>query len=874
MNYRVIISALAASLICLGAHAIPARPGAFNYTQPDGSVIRLELHGDEFFSWTTLAGTNQAVELDANGYWRPTTITMEQRNEAMQIRSRVNSLRIATRSSANNIMTHGERHIPVLLVEFQDQEFSVENPQEQFIALLNQSGYSENGGTGSVQDFYLENSHGQFKPIFDVYGPVTLQHEMKYYGEPVRNSQGKIIENDIQPELALYEAALLLDDSIDFSQYDVNNDGYVDMTLFYFAGYNQAEGAHENTIWPHQWSLQDSSLPEARNARFDGKAIGKYFCTSELRGNEGVNMCGVGTTCHEFAHSLGLPDFYDTDYETNGISGGLYVFSTMASGSYNNDGRTPPYFNAEERIMLGWMDEEDMKELPAGTTFIPAMKGNVAFKSFTDTDGEYFIYEYRDKTGWDEPLPEGMLVYHADKSTARTVGGVTPYNHWARWASYNMINAYGDHPCFYVVPADDQQNLYYRGKVKDMVFPGNKNITTFEPVDWESEITGLSLTDITLEKGEGVSVTASYSDFWIVSGTVRTQNGAVIPGVRVALSIEDPAGNIQMSLRHKDDAPKEISVCYTGNDGFFQFHLEELGCLDATSVRLIFSKDAYQTTSEVITPKKRGTTIEKTMLQVGEGVASEYSYYDKNATSLYVSGEPALGNSQMASILIPAEDLPADGGTVVSVMLYQAFPADAYYVIIDSGEERLLTYKVPGLGNDTRSGPVLVNLPSVSFPAGQDIHVGYAVVNMHPGDERYNGFPFITTLGGNHLYFSPLNLEKSDWFDQGDDGHDLYFAAYIANRSSEAGDIIHSFSQMGINAINDPKNGTYTAGDNFLLGVDCFEGSYPESVSWVMDGKPQNGNSVVLSEGKHTITATLKYADGSVETLELSIDVK
>ena len=86
MDYRVIISALAASLICLGAHAIPARPGAFNHTQPDGSVIRLELHGDEFFSWATLAGTTQAVELDADGYWRPTTITMEQRNEAMQIR--------------------------------------------------------------------------------------------------------------------------------------------------------------------------------------------------------------------------------------------------------------------------------------------------------------------------------------------------------------------------------------------------------------------------------------------------------------------------------------------------------------------------------------------------------------------------------------------------------------------------------------------------------------------------------------------------------------------------------------------------------------------------------------------------------------------
>ena len=865
MNYRVFLSALAASLISLAAYAIPAKPGAFNYTQPDGSIIRLELHGDEFFSWTTLAGTSQAVELDANGYWRPTTITPGQRQEALRRRNQVNSQRISRRSHANDLMTHGERHIPVLLVAFQDQDFSIDNPQEQFIALLNQSGYSENGGTGSVQDFYLENSHGQFKPIFDVYGPVTLQHEMKYYGEPVRNSQGKIIENDIQPELALYEAALLLDDSIDFSQYDVNNDGYVDMTLFYFAGYNQAEGAHQNTIWPHQWNLQGSSSAEARNARFDGKALNRYFCTSELRGNEGVNMCGIGTTCHEFGHSLGLPDFYDTDYEDNGYAGGLYGFSTMDSGSYNNNGRTPPYFNAEERIMLGWMEEEDLKVLPPGATVIPSITGNVAYMSKTDTSGEYFIYEYRDKTGWDRPLPEGLLVYHADKSTTRSVGGISPYDHWDHWSWYNKINAYGDHPCFYIVPADDQKNLAYSGKGRNMVFPGDKNITTFTPIDWEESFTGLTLNNITLFPGEGVSVNANYSDERIIMGLVQTQNGVGIPGVRVTVRKSNPAENASLRPRQKKSAPETEYECITANDGTFQIKMESF---DSPDARITFSKDGYQTLSRDFTVK-RLNRVQEVLFRLGEEVANTYRYYDEDEDAYY-GGYPPLGNSQMASIRIPADELPESGGIVTSVMFYPVCPADAYYVIIDSGEERLLTYKVPGL-EEGADEPILVDLPSRVFPAGKDLYVGYAVENAQV---EYEGYPIIIIPGGNHCYYSSLNLEQSNWEYQENEGFDLFLAADIAAQTSEADDMIHTFSQMGINAINDPKNGTYAVGDNFLLGVDCFEGSHPESVSWFMDGKAQNGNSVVLTDGKHTITAALKYADGSVETLELSIDVK
>ena len=435
-----------AVLIATVAQAVPAMPGLFKYVQPDGSVVMLRHHGDEFFHWTTDA-SGQCMVLGLDGYYRPGSVNPVLREAGRQRRAQANQLRFkAARTHADNIMTHGERHIPVFLVQFPDQPFRISDPVAQFTALLNQEGYAENGGTGSVTDYFQANSHGAFRPVFDVYPIVTLAHEMAYYGD----------SHDNRAPEAVIEAAKALDAQVDFSQYDVDNDGYVDMCLMYYAGYNEAEGGPEETIWPHQWSVPSSP-------RFDGKYLGAYFCTSELKWNSGVWMCGIGTTCHEFGHSLGLPDFYDTDYEENGYCGGLYDFSIMCSGSYLNDSHTPPYYNAVERLYLGWMISEDIPELPMGECLIKAIQNDIAYRTPTETEGEFFLYEYRDATGWDAYLPKGMVVYHADQSTVRMVGGITPHDHWATWYYYNMINAYGNHPCFYVVPAADQTSLDYRG---------------------------------------------------------------------------------------------------------------------------------------------------------------------------------------------------------------------------------------------------------------------------------------------------------------------------------------------------------------------------------------------------------------------------
>ena len=126
-------------------------------------------------------------------------------------------------------------------------------------------------GTGSARDYFGDNSMGAFQPQFDVYGPYDLPNNMAYYGG---NSGG----SDKNPRQMIIDACTLASNAgVDFTQYDTDNDGYVDNVFVYYAGYNEAEGASSNTIWPHRWVLANTST------KFNGKIVYDYACTSRIK---------------------------------------------------------------------------------------------------------------------------------------------------------------------------------------------------------------------------------------------------------------------------------------------------------------------------------------------------------------------------------------------------------------------------------------------------------------------------------------------------------------------------------------------------------------------------------------------------------------
>ena len=478
-------------------NAVPARPGRFTVTQPDGTRITLQQHGDEWGHWLTNA-SGQMVRADEDGFYRVVPAVeaaairqkaVENRTLRRQARAQAQArARRAPRANAAPIAI-GQKHFLVILVEFTNKSFAAgEGTNAAFTALLNEPGYSVNGGTGSARDYYYDNSHGVFEPIFDVYGPVKMDTTYAYYGQ--NDWQG----NDRRPEEAVIQGCQKLDDQIDFTRYDNDGDGTVDLVFMYYAGQGEADGGSATTIWPHQWEISSTG----KHLELDGKVIDSYACTNEVNGWDG-KMCGIGTACHEFGHAMGLPDFYDTDYDDNGQAGGLFTFSTMDGGAYNNNGRTPPYFNIEERILLGWLDRNEVI-LPfakSGTYTIPSVHEDIAYMTPTDKEGEYFVYECRGSNGWDASLPgHGMLVYHVDKSDRNVFNWATAQALWDEWNDSNSINANGNHPCFYIIPAPDQDNLKYgytsgfyssfdeETYGPKIPFPGKDRVTSYTPKSW------------------------------------------------------------------------------------------------------------------------------------------------------------------------------------------------------------------------------------------------------------------------------------------------------------------------------------------------------------------------------------------------------
>lgn len=823
---------LATLALLLGAFhilsAVPAYPGKIRVTQPDGSVITIRIHGDEWFHYVT-DESGQVVARGTDGFYRPAEMpSAAQRAEALRMREEAGRMRAQAASAAKaGSMSMGTHRIPVILVEFQDVPFVISDPRAAFDALLNQEGYSANGGTGSVRDFYVENSHGQYDPVFDVFGPYTLSKNSADY---VNNAGG-----------ALVEACQAMNADIDFSRYDSDGDGYVDMTLMYYAGHNAAETGLENEqIWPHQGYAGGST-------RLDGKRIYKYFCTSELKGYSGSNMCGIGTTTHEFAHSLGLPDFYDTDYSTNGSAGGLYSYSTMCSGPYNNNGRTPPYFNTEELIMLGWMDGYTEIESQGSLTVTP-VQNRVAYRIPTSTDGEYFVLECRGKTGWDSALPgNGLLVYHVDKSQRQVTilqagwGGETYENTyaaaalWNNWQYTNAINENGSHPCFYIVPAADVESLNFPYNEDRIPFPGSRKITRYTPVDWEGVQTDFKFTDISFASNR-VTLTVSYTTTPGIQGCVMNTSAKPVRDAKVELY----AGT---SLKKS---------ATTGADGTFSFLDASLA--DATYTVKV-SCSGYEPSETEVTLGRKVESLDIYLRKEGESPEATFIKYDPDGETVPFGASEVTDIA--AAILLSAEETaPYAGKQLKSISFQPAAGSGAVsaYVFVESGGRRQFTQRVDNL----RLGEMnTVNVVAQEYclPSGSSLYVGYALLGCNGGEPIMVQHCTSDKMG----YYGTYNGTRAiTWTQMGN---------LTPILSADVGEPV--LPELGFNHIANPGNGVYRAGDRFDLTLVRYEDDAPSSVSWVFDGSAVQGGSVTLTAGSHTVEAHLAYPDGTAEVIRL-----
>lgn len=472
------------SLLTTGeSHAVRARHAPREAMNPDGVTVTLTQMGDEFFHcYVTQDG--YPVLADKSGFYRivandGTMTSIRALNPGERTSDIASAMRAVNPHTAYtsllNASLHdnqlyencpqrkpqmrlseskydnedghdrrafpceGQQNVLVILVDFPDKPFTFcENPAQEMKDVMGKRGYSNFGASGSALDYFETSSHGLFNPSFDVYGPVTMSKEWRWYG------QNNDIGNDKYAAHMVKEACELLDGEIDFSKYDRDGDNFVDNIYVIYAGRGendpgspsenatdeekiQFETDANNLIWPHAYTLASGT---GSSLQLDGVYLNKYGCSAELQGDD--SFCGIGTFCHEFSHILGLPDlyavqhYYDTDFNPDVYYVTPWSWSILDYGPYNNNGMTPPLYSSYEQYALEWLKPIEIRledNTPSQEIVLPPLtRSDVAYKitrlrsdNLPSPEGEYILLENRQKEGWDEFLPgEGMLAWHID----------------------------------------------------------------------------------------------------------------------------------------------------------------------------------------------------------------------------------------------------------------------------------------------------------------------------------------------------------------------------------------------------------------------------------------------------------------------------
>lgn len=363
--------------------------------------------------------------------------------------------------------------IPVILIDFADNQADRQaHPADSFDRLLFSDGVVQ---TGSVRDFYVENSRGEQIIAGQVVGWYRAPQTYAYY-----TSRMYGLGNYPQNAQRLAEDAIrAADRDIDYGDFDNDGDGVVEAPFIVHAGGGAEEDPNNvNKIWSHAWQVVN--LGALDGVRFDG-----YTMVPE----DGR----IGVFAHELGHALfGLPDLYDTQ----SASAGLGMWSAMAYGAWGDNGRRPVHFDAWCKLQLGWA-EAPVPRRDAHFA-LPAAEGTGRALRLWHPDriaSEYFLAEYRDRSGFDGQLPAaGLLVYHVDEAMANND------NPW--WPGHQG----NQHNLVALEQADNRWDLETFENAGDAgdPFPGNGNVLSFDAEsqpgsrDYGGNETGVAIRDITV----------------------------------------------------------------------------------------------------------------------------------------------------------------------------------------------------------------------------------------------------------------------------------------------------------------------------------------------------------------------------------------
>ena len=508
---KILLSIAFALLGISSSFAAKAYPGPINVIQSDGTTLTVYLHGDENFSWSSASDGTLLVQVGKNYYvaqveedgtlkatpqlaHNPESRNTTEKNVAeaqdkvsffkatdASLQSLAKSLNTDIASNISYFPHNGAPKVLVILVQFPDCQFLSKDPKTAFNYFLNAESRKQAPealtsaylGTnyGSVKQYFTEMSKGAFTPVFDVAGVVTVNRSYTYYGQDASENNCDIYSKDLVVEACKLAKSQL---GVNFSDYDLNNDGKADLVYIIYAGIGQNLGGDANTIWAHTRAGVNYTIDNETN-------IYSYGLNCELNAPDKTTtnyISGIGVFCHEFSHCMGIPDLYPYNTAAHVNNQEPEYWDLMDAGEYWNRGFNPAAYSPWELDIVGWDSNiETLNDIPQQLELQPYYKDRKVYK-IEASDGQYLLLQNLQKAGWWQGFPSHGLLIHRINYNKPTVG-----------LDYRMNQTPGS-PEVTILPADGIiLSGYLSGKGKTYTdkeyqlshlsdpFPGRNNVT-------------------------------------------------------------------------------------------------------------------------------------------------------------------------------------------------------------------------------------------------------------------------------------------------------------------------------------------------------------------------------------------------------------
>jgi immune inhibitor A len=462
MMKKIILCLTLALMTATTVFAAKAKPGITQLQLVDGTIVSATLHGDEHFSYYSLLDGTPLKKSDNGKYEIISTETLNARKATV-----INTLK----TRANGIGSIAPAYFPhtdspkalVILVQFQDVKFKSCDPVATFNHYLNSDFGTavpsqdvsvfnqEDVNYGSVKEYFKECSMGKFTPQFDIVGPYTISKKSAYYGKDDSDGNDQNFKQMISEACAQAAA-----DKVDFSKYDNNGDKFVDLVYIIYAGYSQSiSGNSDDYLWPksgtdnfYKYNVAGNKITPQEYLIYNGCRVCRYGLNNELNGSPDSkipSINGIGLFCHEFSHTMGLPDHYDTEYK-DADNQSPEFWDVMDAGEYTDNGYRPTPYSPWQKMLMGWATPTTLDNTQAQQlTLEPYDQASKAYKIEADVNednfrinenysiadptvqekkelmerakGEFLLLQNIRNEGWYKALPGyGLLVWRIDYS--------------------------------------------------------------------------------------------------------------------------------------------------------------------------------------------------------------------------------------------------------------------------------------------------------------------------------------------------------------------------------------------------------------------------------------------------------------------------